>query len=577
MDYEGELSIPAVARYGRLPQRLFLRPEFDLPTADTYFPDKYLPRFLQIMRDDYDNELKYDVARSLERIILEELAPADNILPVVRTVLDETDDLNVRRACAMVLLAADSKEDADRLAEICRAGDLQASLLIEPELASWKSDVLQSEWMDRIKEPQKFPRQLVCLACEGLTELAAAESAPILAQLAQQDTTRFQVRQAAAAATARIDAKAAFDVAQELANGTLKDRLTAVQLLNTASSDEALNVLSKLCDDSKGSVAALAWQTLFRQDPQRLTDRLETGSRHPEANVRHAVVQVAEELPTGERCDLLNEVLADRNLYVRNHARETLTRLTTAAPDLNDRILANAGDVTAKPDAPWEQLEQAMVLLGVKRHDAYQPNCIELMKHERPEVYVTSAWLLHLMPRTELSPPAVQQAKATWERLQNPKLPQPEVESLGLQLGCLFHVAGFCKDNDLRAICELQFSKDVPTTVDSRAAAMWALGMLAEGSQDSDLQSKFVARIFDDDPQNPEAFEVRAGAALALGLLGSKSAVSDLRTALGKYGYGSELSRASATALVQLGEDRPEFPEIPPVPLGEWPIRFPTR
>lgn len=575
MYYEGRLSIPAVARFRQLPLRLFLRSEFDLPTADRYFPEEYLPRFLQIMQGDFDNELKYHVARALERIVRERLTSIDAILPVVRTTLQQSDDLNVRRACAMVLTAADTQEHAAVLSELCRAGDLHASLLIEPKLADWKSNELTTEWLNRIRQPEQHSRVLIGLACNGLSRLANTDALPELAGLAESDTTRFQIRKAAAAAVSRLSAEQAVDIATRLADGSLEDRITAVTLLQAAAGEPGLKLLSSLCDDDTGTVAALAWDALFRQDPQRLTDRLQDASRHAEANVRRTVIRTCAALPTAERCDLLNQMMADRNLYVRNHAREALIKLAESNADLKAGILANAGDVTAQTDAAWEQLEQAMVLLSVLRHDQYQPNSIALMKHARPEVYVTAAWMLHLMPRNELSGPAVAQAAATWEKMQDTKLPQPEIDALSLQLGFLFHVAGFCGDNGLREVMELQFDKSVPTAVPSRASAMWALGMLAEGSEDADLQSRFVERIFDDNPIDPEAFEVRAGSALALGLLGSRTAIDDLRRALNNYGYGSELSKAAATALVQLGEERPVFPDIPPEPLSGWPIRIP--
>ena len=224
------------------------------------------------------------------------------------------------------------------------------------------------------------------------------------------------------------------------------------------------------------------------------------------------------------------------------------------------------------PARPWQQLEQALLLVGTLKHDQFQELCIPLLRHERPEVLVTASWLLHLMPRPAISILAAAEAKKKWTSLaKEEKMTQKLQAAYSLQLGFLFHVGAYTNEQQMLDISMAQLDKFSPLTTDSRAIAVWSVGMLRKDSMDEELVQNLVSRVFDDGVP-PEFEEVKAGAALAIGLVGSTSAVSSLQKAHAKYGIDGMVGRSVSTAQSQLGQTPPALPDYPPTNVVNWPL-----
>ncbi len=570
--FEGDLKIADVARFNDLPTRFYLRPEFQVPVADTFLQDEFLDLFVRILDGDYDDELYVQAARSLERVSRERLASTERFADVLRKRLKDSDDRDVRRTCAMALAAAESKQDAELLASLCQPGDEVLCLVLEEALSEWKSELLLDVWQKRIQDPTSCSQTLLALACQGVASLNATQVVPELQKLIASDRQRFSIRKAAAQSLARLSQDAAYASAEALADGTVNERIVAATLLDLATSDGALSLAEKLCDDEEDAVASIAWNSLVRQDPDRLLSRLTLGQTHQDPNVRSAVVRTILVRPTVERCDLLSEILGDFHLGVRNESRRVLQTLAEKDEQLRARICTNAGGVLGNAGAVWQQVEQSLLLLGHLRHDAYQADCLPLLKHERPEVLVTAAWLLHVMPQDSLGESATSVALANWKSMKDEGLANPLFRSYDEQLVFLLHVAGFTHRNEMKEMCEEQFDKASVLDPDGRAVAMWALGMLNEGSKDDALAKRFVERVFDDNPFFPEFPNVKNGSALALGLVGSTNSIPDLRRAHTTYGVGSVLGNFVSTALRMLGEEPPPYPKLRPTPIQNWPI-----
>ena len=575
--YDGELILPEVVRFEKLPIRLFLRSEFQQEKKNTFLPKKYVDLFVRILSGDYDNELHHQAAVSLGRVARENLAEPESFIPSLRQRLKATEDINVRRACAVGLAEANATDDAGLLAEYCTAHDPYLCTLIEPRIAAWKSTVLLETWKARLQSPKDYSRTLVALACDGVAAIEAENMVDDVNSLAAVDTTRFAVRNAAARAVAMLSEDRAFATATKLADGQMLERIIATALLQSAKSEEAIALLASLCDDKKNSVASAAWKHTYRQAPEKLVSRIPNGKVHEDSNVRSVVVELAEHFPSDGHCDVLNEMLGDTHIEVRNAARNSLFRLAKTEKKLTDRILANAGDVTAAEDSTWQHLEQAMLLLGQLRHDVYQPNCIALLKHARPEVYVTAAWLLHLMPQKSLSRVASQEAIRKVQLFQtDSSLDKTGIRRYGIQIGFLLHASGYTQDATVKELCMAQYlTKEGPLIPKSRAIAMWALGKIFEGTMDEQIREGLTARVFDDNLLSPEVETVKAASALGMGLLASTKSVDDLRRAHSTYGILGELGKSVSTALTMLGQDAPKQPPVVDGVVGGWPIVFP--
>ena len=123
-DYADDVTLPDIARYDSLPTRFFLRSEFQTSPRDRVLPEEFLKLFLEVLNGEYDNELKSKAIVSLERVAREQLADHEAFLPAVRRHLAETGNLEHRRGCVKVLLAANSDADADTLAKLCTPANL---------------------------------------------------------------------------------------------------------------------------------------------------------------------------------------------------------------------------------------------------------------------------------------------------------------------------------------------------------------------------------------------------------------------------------------------------------------------
>lgn len=574
LDLPDEFTLADIARYNNLPMRYFLRPEFQQLQLEWYFDDRFRDTFVKVLHDDLPNELHEKAARSLERVATEKLSDPATFVAALRHRLTTTTSREVRRACAAALVAADSREDAALLADWCRPDDEVLCSRIESWLAENQSDVLKSDWIKRISAPRNFSRTMLMLACHGLADLNAVDTVPQLKALVSSEEVGFKVRMAAAEAVATLSTAESFELAERLATGVLTDKLLAVQLLATAETDASLKILESLCDDRENSVAARAWNALLRQDGNRLLSRLAPARTHRDPNVRFVVILACEQFPEEDRCNLLNQMLADSHIGVRNKARQSLHNLAEKESSLKDLIQQNAGTTLSNPDATWEHLEQSMLLLGSIRHFAFQNDCVPLLQSDRPEVFVTAAWLLHLHPEMAWGKAATAEAVRKWSAVQAGDLVPEVVLNYSIQIAYLCQVAAGTEAKEIMGLCRDMFSKTVPLQHETRSVAMWTLGTLMVDTQDEQLRKSFTERVFDDSPLAPEEFVVRAGAALSLGLLGDPAAIPDLKKAHMQYGPVGKVGLTSITALRRLGQDI-DLPDPPPkASIQNWPISF---
>lgn len=576
-DFRGQLIIADVARYDDLPTRMYLLPEFQEPAQSIVLSDDFVPLFVRVLNGDYENELHRDAARSLERVALEKLGDPELFRASLRHRLENTSDASVIDACVMALLAVDDSSAADLLATFCGSHNETLSIHIEPRLAKWKSTVLQEQWRQRIRHPLNYTRQMTALACRCLGEVGDKDSPDVLFRLALAEQTGMTVRQAAAGAAGRLDPDRAGTVAAELVSKDLRSRIIAATLLESAQSVQALDVISQLCEDSEDAVASLAWATLQKRKPEVLVEKLERGMVHRDANVRHSSISVMQQLPTKQRCEWLTVMLGDTHLYVRNNARAALHRVANEDAELRSGILDLAGGVLANKRAAWQQLEQSLLLLGQQSCSEFQAACIPLLSHERNEVMVTAGWLLHLMPKQQLADDVTKHAQFLWDYLNGDTLPSEELRCKGMarQLVFLFHYAASTKDENMKELCAAMFSKSVPAFPETRAAGLWALGIMNSGRSDEVLRARYVERIFDDNPFDPEREVVKAASAYSLGLMEMPNSMSDLRKANKMYGTYGVLAQCVEVAIRMLGEEPAKVVVPGPQGAGPWPI-FPS-
>lgn len=564
LDYRGDMTQSGIVRFDDLPRRMYLEPEFTLPERKRYLEDSMVVFLKRMLRSVPDNEMLVEAIRAVQRVQVEKLADISQVEPDLRKYLTENNNLLVRQACVSALASFRNPDSAAAVAEYCVPRFESLCLDVEPDFAGWGGDALKATWQDRINRHQEFSCSMIQLACRGLGDLQDVSAVPTLKALLES-TADFSARHAAAGALGRIDAIQAADMAQTFQNGDVTDRLLACALLEQAQSDTAFQSLLRLCDDESNAVASRGWQILSELKPSLLVDQLNEAAEHPEVNVRLAAIRVLLTLPTAAGCELLQSLTADAHLGVRNTARNTLRILALADDDLKATILKNAGASIAEQTSNWQQLEQSLVLLGELHHRDWQSEWIRLLEHPRAEVYVTAAWLLHLMPNTESADAINALTIARYETIDN-----AAGASGALQLAFLFQHAGLIKAKSLEPLYRQQFSKGLDPEM--RGAGLWAMGQVYTAQPDPGLVAKLLERIFDDSMFDPEDFLVRRMSILALRWMDARSTIAELQSARDLYGESTLLGETVRWALPQLGGDTLPPLERPPEPIQDFPF-----
>mgnify|MGYP002633680005 CR=1 FL=1 len=555
-DFKGSFELPDIVRFTELPRRMYLEPEISIPPSTPYLRDEVLRLLERMLVSGPDNEIRLEAIQSLERIHVAGLADISHVAEAFRKQLGESRNLHVRQACASALAAIGHAESAHDVAQLCLPEFQALCLKIEPNFVSWGADALRSTWLQRVEAPNDFSTVQIRLACEGLVQLNETEANAVFDSMLNNVLEDYANRHSAAQALGALDQQQAAATAERYSSGGVADRLLACALLGHCVSGAGVTLLGQLCDDESNAVAACAWNTMLERDPARLIEKLGVGTRHRESNVRFAAIRTIRLFPTEDGCQMLHVLAGDVHIGVRNSARQVLTMFADTRVDLRDTIFKNAGGVLSDPNVSWQQLEQSLVLLGQLGNRQWQKECLALLEHDRPEVFVTAAWLLHLMPQHDIAEQVGQMTIRRHELLETTDVLGPQAAALPLQLTFLFQHAGFTELKTLQKLCEKQFSKNEGER-EKRAAGLWALGKINGGNADPTITGKLVERIFDDDPFNPEFEIVRRMSVLALVWMNARSTVPDMHRIRQMYGAEDMLGETARWALPQLGAEQP--------------------
>jgi hypothetical protein len=158
---------------------------------------------------------------------------------------------------------------------------------------------------------------------------------------------------------------------------------------------------------------------------------------------------------------------------------------------------------------------------------------VELLTFDRPEVFVTAAWGLRHLAVPETLPRVLAHVEAALAGRFIPSGPDKSLhfESRDHQLSQLNQLLGKQKYATADAALRQFIPKmGKPVGPESRAAAIWALGLIHEGKTVSDLAAALEARLNDLSSIPPEDIRVAMMSAITLGRMKAKEALPSLRT-----------------------------------------------
>jgi len=562
--YAGPLVIPSISRFRNLPNRMDLEPLILPPDTVLKIDERLVPLFERVLQEATDAELQEVAALSLARVAEEKLADIRGTATALLQVLRSSRNERIRFACAYALAAGNVEAAAPELIQLASKRSDDQRLLIEPALARWKVQSAVDLWRPRLTDPD-ISDVSFRLAAEGLTALNDAASLEPLRQIVADSSADFGMRMSAAKAVAILNPDQAFAAAEQHTDGSVQDRLLAIALLDN-SKTESHAPTARLCDDRSDSIAAAAWQQLYRRSPELLVNQLPTGCTHRSAQVRIAAARVIEVFPNAERTEWLHQLLSDVHIEVRNVARAMLVIVAEETPDLREQIVGLAGDALQPDSKDWQGIEQALILLGQLKATQFSQQCIPLLDYPRDEVSISAAWLIHLFPDESVRDAVLSTIRKMDELLLtqateyfgNPG--PPHLES-ALKQSFLIQYGGLVRMREIQPILETKFSKTDPGGYLVRTAAMWTLGMLFEKNPVPELAAKFEERIKDRATVPPESRNVRRASVMALGLMRAVAFVPVVQEAYSSETGESLVPGTARWVLPLLGQPVPA--EIP--------------
>ena len=557
------VSGPIALAGGEFRMRFLLDDEpGEIPEPSIMFIDPGLVPMWKRALSQPESELKRQAAEAV--VQLHRLGHDEGVLadPELLAVLDDDKTHPAARyAAARALIVLDRREASGKLLEVSQSGDKDLRQLVEPVLAEWNVEAIQPVWHQRLSS-SATPRRELVLAIEGLGTQRDAAALPALMTLALNAERSADIRLAAARAAGQIATQGLEPQAEQLiARGKVIDRLTAASLITRHKSPESVSIHQQLGVDAEPAVAGAALRSLFAMDPTLVLPVAEAALQSPDANVRQVGIDTYLALPTKDRILRLSQSFNDPHPRLRTRVRDGFFTLSKVA-DLNQSIRQSATAVLIGED--WRGQEQAALLLGELDEEPAAGRLIELLDSRRAEVMLSAAWSLRKLEIPSTARPVLEFAtrRSTESDVATP--------TSSRQLAHLFELLGQLKFRDAIPLLEGFVPKTQDYGAASRAAAIWSLGVIDEGTTNEELAKKLIDRVQDILSIPPEAAEVRRAAVLSLGRIRAADHVEVLKQHLGETVDQDLMELTLRRAIHQMtGELLPIQPP-PRVKRGGW-------
>lgn len=517
---------------------MFRDPELRMPDSVRHLPTSYLELWIEAL-DGPEQGLKREMAINIRRAHTEGFrdcsAATDSLISVLN---DDTAPREVLVEVARALIALDARNYAKNLKELLQRGaGTQFEKVVEPALANWHDAGMLNEWQQRLTTGT-IPRhrRLLALKCLALLPESMTSDPKLHMDLQQlMMTSRDTAIQLEAASTlGQVSRSGLEDVARGFltASGddTARQQLAGVYLLLHHSSDASRGLLQQTITDGLSvprlaPVIRTAWRLLLKQNVSALASLSPQAIQNPDPELRRAAIDTLVRFPSTEGVQLLGGSLDDPHPTIRRAARQGLLQLASESDW--SKPVTQAG-VAAIARSSWREQEQAVVLLTLLGQTESADRMVELITAPRPEVAVAAAWGLRRLNVARTMPSLLKYAEALDQKIIDGQLLQRHDP---IVLAHAFEALGKSKHEPAIPLLRRWIPKKFPrASLDaSRAAAIWALGWLYEGSQDLALARLLTARVIDVLSLEPESTAVRHTAAVAVGRIGSGEVAGQLK------------------------------------------------
>jgi HEAT repeat protein len=543
---------------------MYKSPDLPRPPVEWVFPEGAKELWLKALERP-EAELKCKAADAIARAYARGVKGFESFIPSLLKLIELPEQHPaVRLSVARTLIALDARNAAPRLFQELQTAEDDERDRIESALARWDYRPMRSDWLSRLAEPEPRPRLLI-LAIQGLAAVREEKAVAPLRKLVLSDRTPQTTRLEAARALGLIRDNDLEKDAETLSapSTSIVARLCAVRMLARHSGPATVEILQRLALDTQPPVAADAVERLLALDANLVIPGIKQFTTSGDPRMRSFSVEALFRVPTEAHIALLSRMLDDAHPDVRGKSRQSLRELA-ARKEWKDHVISRADESLTSPS--WRGSEQAAIMLAQLDYKPAASKLVKLLDSDRPEVFVAAAWGLRKLNVPETLSGVIRHIEARFRQLNEP------------QTGAIFRLSMFeMVDHETSQL--LQFigvqryaAADkllrgfIPRPTrgrlvgqESRAAAIWSLGLLYEGKNPPDLVGLLVERLNDTASRPPEDFRVRWMCAISLGRMKATAWVADLRRSqLHLEPSDDPVSNASGWAIEQMtGEKVP--------------------
>lgn len=479
----------------------------------------------------------------------------------------EDDDRQVRLAAARALIAMDVRQHAETLAEEASQMDIGFRLAVEAALARWGSDRMTDIWLRRLEEPSAGQAELR-IAIDGLANSGVDRAVKPLLRHARNTDQLPAIRLAAARSVGKLQTSGLVDEAQGmLATESVKliDQLVALGLLGAHDDPATVSLLENLLTADETTVQAIALERLYQIDPQMVVPWIDRLITSDDSNIRWTLARAMVATDDAEHIGVLAQLLDDVHPQLRRYAARSLVSFAQAS-ERRDEVLAETAGILDGDS--WRGCEQAIIVMVNLDHKPAGDRMSDLLHHSRGEVMTTAAWGLRRLALEKYLPAMLGRAKEVQVGFSTGKfsLSDPGYDD---QIAQLFLGFGQLRFGQAESVMREYVPRNIELGERSRAAAIWALGMLYEDKAKDDLIDQFTKRLNDIDGLIPEVEDVRRMSAISLGRMNAEAALPSLRKH-GKW-LGETTGQACWWAIERITDEK--RPPLPPPSIddyGDW-------
>lgn len=510
-----------------------------------------------------ESELKRQAAHALIQAHQFGHVGMDAAVPELRDALQQ-DNVHAaaRHTVARALIVLDDRMSAPLLFDVSQAAGKDLRQLIEPTLAAWNFAAIRPVWRQRLTTI-KTPRRDLMLAIQGLARQRDPLSLEGLLKLALEGEIPGDVRLASARAAGQVAHQGLEDEAERLLarkNASSLERLCAISLIDLHRSPVAVRIQLVLAVDPEPAVAAAALRSLFAADPQLVLPVAEAAMKNGDANVRQVGIDTYLQLPTPERIQFVSQHLSDPHPALRRTVRDTFFVLSRNT-ELDRSIRASSMAILAGDD--WRGQEQGAILLAALGEKQVAGRLVELLESTRPEVMVMSAWALKTLAIPETATKSQDYAVRVSARTLN------ETHT-DRQVAHLFELLGVLKATSAIPLLETFVPKETAAGPDTRAAAIWSLGLIQEGQTNEKLSVQLLQRAMDTITNPPEHDTVRRAAVLSLGRLRAAPQVRGLKQLVNNKITNTTMDLTVRWAISEITGEKLPIEPLPSVERSGW-------